>query len=356
MTPGNGHLHLAVRDLDVELAVKNLFEGHPSGETKAALRYADVRVLQKIAADYLAKEARGDSQFTDIDLKRSDALPRILAGLHRYFGGDAFFRRFGVEMEAFYVTGMDKDTLEVRNVQAKEAFNSRIDQYIRDCHHYWQETTDYDILGKATVLTDGQRPAYQRTGTRRLAALQHAAKINKADIRVCMRVFEENLDPYAVDSARVLVENGVKVHNHDDGQKFIAMLISSAAPDWQKRVKEAGFDEQRLEAETDLPKETVKDMLEGKIPAGYFEIREIERVTGLPIVVNTPVAATIYRDFETAGTIAGEPQVHRFFYGMVFRGWPGLFNHIRGHVEHHATETNRVTPEMLQGKKEKAAT
>ncbi len=346
---------LAYSATDVETALHNLFEGNPTGEERAVLRHASALQFGRVAAEYLTKV--GDEQFKDIDPApptvyetpiKGDPLLRILAGVHRHFGGNVFFRRFGVGVEAFYVTDIGGGTveLEARNLQAKSEFNAAMDREIEQAHLFWQETTDYDILGQAKTLSDSA--TYRQSGARRLAAFEHAVNANRADVRVCMRVYEQNSDPYAVDCARELLKSKVAVYSHDGGRKFAAALKSRAVPGWQNLVKNSGWDARRLERETSLPQQRITGLLDGPDSPTIHEMEQIGHATELPLLIRTPVAVTIYRDFETAGIIPGEPQVHRFFYGMIFTGWSGLFNYITDYIGHHATDENEV---MLEGDK-----
>ncbi len=349
-------VELSRREIDIGYVLDKLLEGKElNAEERSAFRMAKIPdVLSKSTEKINAvAEKRGDDEFRIAKYENPALIPKIFAGLYKY-GGDALFQNLGfVKDDSFRVISFEignSNNIETKNVKNKEAFNQILDVYIKSCNRYKQITTDYDLFGQASVIKNEElRDAYKLIGKRRLAAFGKAKEENKAQIDVCMRVFDSQTEPYAVKSAKKLMDIGANVFDYDGGEKLISIYIAELVPDWQKRVNDMLGGEtikqgvEELGKKLNMPVSRIDGLRKGDVKPTVYEAEDFERLGYDSILNKKEITAMIYRGFTSGKKTTEEPQMHKLFYGIVFENWHDLFHYVDSHISNKMTPDNHKT-------------
>lgn len=159
--------------------------------------------------------------------KRYASIPHILTRAYKKFGIDYLADSFNIDKSNVHVFDFQIDGLgwknrisKKRNLKTKRAFEETLSPMITDSKEYKKITNDYDILAPNNDMQDEEfRRQYQEIGRMNRIALQRAID-SGSDVEICMRVIEKDGSPYAVNTARILLDLGATVYNYDEGQKF----------------------------------------------------------------------------------------------------------------------------------------
>jgi hypothetical protein len=346
---------------DAGEVVKLLLENKtPSGEQKQMFLSTNFWTVMKDAAEFL-------------DMEYSDAsVPYIVTEITKK--APNFFYNVGIPIGmATYAhpksdITSDMMSLEekIKFINTKKSFNERLDEHIKNSKWFGQVTEDYDIIGDAKILEPELRDEHIEIGESRLKAFRDAISKNKAEVNVLMRVIKDDGEtPYAPYTANRLVEAGVKVFNYERGEKFGAFRTAEVLKDCREKFKNAvnkfGTDIKTISEATRLDKKTLEKYEKGEIPEISFDTaKELqnyfsEQVGNRPefspvqLVSEDKYVFMFSRKFHGKEmTQATEPQLHKYFKGLMIKDWEKAYEGIEGFIERRKSEAQPITKDVLK--------
>ena len=322
--------------------------------------------------------AKNMSERFGIDFKQYGmaVMPQILTEFYRKF--PTAFKKL-IEADVFFldIKGDSENEIESENIRVKEEFNYKLNEIIvgdgkkkKGCHRMCEITNDYDLLGTAeNIKNEELRARHRAIGKANLTAFRKAKENNGAVIEMCMRVFDEpDQRPWAVNSARQLLESGVDVYNYDKGEKFGVIYTADLVEGWRinydkmlERIDNKKDDAVRkLSEETEIPMVKLKKFSSNGLEPTSVEAMILENYSKrisenspecaecAHIVVPSKITLSIYREFlkDWSGTHAELPQPHRRRYCIITKNWDQLANTYNEHFN--KEKKDPITLDMLK--------
>jgi len=340
----------------VDVVIEKVINQEPLG--------IDEAIVFKETDFYTVMENLGDKLDIRFDSEKPINFPKIINGLYRknsHFLSDLFMTG---EMAPYQYD------LSLNEIEVKDKFNHSLDNYIQGCISFKQITNDMDILGNAKTLgyRNGERSKYTNIGQRRLISLREAIEKNNADAEILMRVVEKDGRPWALDTAKKLIENGISVFNYDEGEKFGTIRIAKIRDDVNTYVEKAikyykeGRGMNKKDAIRDMSNSTgitqtvIKDLEDnpnnmsiyhGKVLETYLNRvnEEMGETNKIKIIDEEKGIFGFYREFFSDTIEAQQPQKHKYWLGFSIFEWCNAYEAISSYISSRNKE--KVTLEEI---------
>jgi len=277
------------------------------------------------------------------DYKFPNSVPEVVAKINEK--APHFFSQVAPRSE-FFVYKHSKQNVSAseltpedkrNNMETKRRFNMELSNEIPFTKKFEHFGTDYDVVdSKAVTIEEGEvRDIHLNIGNMLMDSFKIAVE-NNSDVRIFMRAFNKDNSPFAVSTAKRLLEAGVRVLSWDEGEKHGTYVTGKLNSLWKETLeKEIGESQPNLDNLSDVTgvgKDSVKKIISGeKIPT-FLQAQAIEDYFSnrYPLVEEHFNVITIYREFPSGTPSSqfqpGGTQFHKFYCAGIIRGYPSAYH------------------------------